>query len=281
MAGTYADIAAQAVKDAEERQFDPPFVLPDSVVLRRDIPYAPEVAASLTLDLFMPQHPPSGVPGVLLLHGGGWRNGTPMSFWRHAVHLAARGWVAACASYRLTPDHTFPTQMHDTQAAVRWLRRHAQELGVDPQRIGAAGSSAGGHLVTLLGTTDAPQDGVSSRVQAVVAFNGVFDMVTFYGQHPAAQALLSDNPDLARAASPHWLADATAAPSLLLHGDADATVPHQQSIAYAARLKEVGVPVELHIEPGTGHGYANRAPYFNDAVARMERFLAASLGEGA
>ena len=109
-------------------------------------------------------------PGIVWIQGGGWRNkaGEGKVLWRHAAHLAALGYPGANLTYRLAPGHRFPAQLDDVRAGVRWVRRHAAELGIDPQRLGAAGESAGGHLAALLATTDAPQDGVGTRVQALV-----------------------------------------------------------------------------------------------------------------
>jgi acetyl esterase/lipase len=258
---------------------DPPFVLPDTVELRQGIAFTEPGVDALHLDLFLPRQLPSGARGVIYIHGGGWRGGTRRQFWRQAAHLATLGCVGICSEYRLTPEHTYPKQLADAQAAVRWLRRHASELGVDPGRLGAVGGSAGGHLAALLGTTERVVDGVSSRVQAVVAFNGVFDLSSGLsaGAEGPVLALLGGDAGRARDASPFWCADATAAPTLLLHGDGDATVPYTQSVAFRDRLRALGVPVHLYTEPGAGHGFFNRPPAFQRPLPVLERFLLGTL----
>ena len=262
---------------------EPPFVLPEGVELRAGVVYGTALGQDWLLDLFLPGGRASAGqkgPAAVYVHGGGWRGGTRQQFWRQAAHMAARGFVGACVQYPLVP-HTYPRQLELPQAAVRWLRRQATELSIDPQRIGAVGGSAGGHLVALLGSLEAAEDGVDSQVQAVVAFNGVFDLTALAGHaESAVSAMLGGNISLAREASPHWRATSNTAPTLLLHGDADTTVPYEQSVNYQRRLTELGVRCELYTEPGAAHGFFNRSPSFERTVPVMERFLVETLGEG-
>ena len=261
---------------------EPAFVLPDAVELRAGVVYATALGQEWVLDLFLPREREGltrPMPGVVYVHGGGWRGGTRQQFWRQAAHMAARGFVGACVQYPLVP-HTYPWQIELPQAAVRWVRRQAKELSVDPERIGAVGGSAGGHLVALLGSVDAPQEEVSSKVQAVVAFNGVFDLGAMLTERAesAVTALLGGDTSLAKEASPQWRASTSTAPMLLLHGDADTTVPYAQSANYQRRLEELGVRCELYTEPGAAHGFFNRSPYYERTVPVMERFLVEALG---
>jgi acetyl esterase/lipase len=261
---------------------EPPFVLPDRVELRPNVVYASALGQEWLLDLFLPRDPaerPTPMPGVVYVHGGGWRGGSRQQFWRQAAHMAARGFAGACVQYPLVP-HTYPRQLALPQAAVRWLREQAPALSIDPARIGAVGGSAGGHLVALLGSLDAAEEGRSSQVQAVVAFNGVFDLAAILTERAesAVGALLGGDASLARDASPHWRATTETAPTLLLHGDADTTVPYAQSVNYQRRLQELGVRCDLHTEPGAAHGFFNRSPYYERTVSVMERFLVEVLG---
>jgi acetyl esterase/lipase len=256
---------------------EPPFVLPETVELRPNVVYASAVGQDWLLDLFLPRPRaavPTPSPAIVYVHGGGWRGGTRQQFWRHAAHMANLGYAGACVQYPLVP-HTYPHQLALPQAAVRWLRGQAQTLSVDPARLAAVGGSAGGHLVALLGSLDAPEDGLSSRVQAVVAFNGVFDLGAMLTERAetAVVGLLGGDTSLARDASPHWRATADTAPTLLLHGDADTTVPYAQATAYQRRLQELGVRCDLYTEPGAAHGFFNRSPYYERTVPVMERFL--------
>jgi dipeptidyl aminopeptidase/acylaminoacyl peptidase len=129
--------------------------------------------------------------------------------------------------------------------------------------------------VALLGTTEAVADGHSARVQGVVAFNGVFDFRTLNtsGATGPRHDLLGGDPRLEQEASPLQQADASAAPTLLLHGTDDQTVPFAQAEAFERRLRELGVRVELGAAPGAGHGYFNRPPHFQPTLERMTRFF--------
>jgi dipeptidyl aminopeptidase/acylaminoacyl peptidase len=126
-------------------------------------------------------------------------------------------------------------------------------------------------------------DGVSSRVQAVVAFNGVFDLPALDSERAAGprRDLLGDDPRLAIEASPLHQADARAAPALLLHGTADETIPFQQAVAFQRRLREFGVRAELYPAEGAAHGFFNRPPWYRPTLERMEQFLLDVFGPGA
>jgi acetyl esterase/lipase len=271
----------QSDRSLQGPEQDPPFELPSTVELREGIVYATPGGVELSLDLFLPRARPVDGRGVVYVHGGGWRGGTRRQFWRQAAHMAALGCVGACIQYRLVPEHVFPAQWEDAQAAVRWLRRHAA-FGVGPGRVGAVGGSAGAHLAAMLGTTDAAVDGVSSRVQAVVAFNGAFDLAellerrTGRARDPVLN-LLGGDPAQAAAASPISHVDALAAPTLLLHGEVDETIPIAQSHAFARRLQQSGVRARVYAEPGAAHGFFNRTPYYQRTLPEMERFLLETL----
>ncbi|MAG37095.1 MAG: hypothetical protein CL878_12740 [Dehalococcoidia bacterium] len=275
------DAHAQSPDSTATKLRDPPFVLPTSVELRTDVVYVHHGSQDLQLDLFIPQKPGHGRPAVAYLHGGGWHSGTRRQFWRHAAHMATQGFVGATAQYRFAPTHPFPAAVEDAQAAVRWLRCQAATLGIAADLIGAVGGSAGGHLAALLGTTDVPVEGVSSRVQAVVAFNGEFDLPAFLAtpvttderMSHAVQDFVGPHPRTAQQASPLHQADRQAAPTLPLHGTADSLVPFTQSVAFQQRLQALGVPAE--------HGFFNHSPYYQRALPVMAQFLVQVLGEGA
>jgi acetyl esterase/lipase len=164
----------------------------------------------------------------------------------------------------------WPAPIEDCRAAVRWLRAHAQPYHLG-DRGGAAGSSAGGHRVALLGTLDRPRgEAVSSRVQAVCDLYGPSDLLTMPVNVPAPGkrdgdlvrtngarllgGIVRDWPELAKQASPLYQVSAAGAPFLILHGDRDKTVPPDQSARLHARLPEPGVPSTLHVVTGAGHG---------------------------
>src|SRR5687768_12543691 len=154
--------------------------LPAGTQTKYDLPYVENGKSSQSLDLFIPAGATADkpLPLVVWIHGGGWRQGDKARCL--ALPLLAHGYAVASINYRLSGEAQFPAQIHDCKAAIRWLRANAKEHGIDADRIGVWGSSAGGHLVALLGTSGDVKElegelgnaGVSSRVQAVCDFFG-------------------------------------------------------------------------------------------------------------
>ena len=244
----------------------------------RDLPYVKDATERQRLDLYLPDDPvvagaaQKARPLVIWVHGGGWEGGS-----KHdcpAKPLLARGYVVASIGYRLSSQAVFPAQIEDCKAAVRWLRAHAGEYGIDPTRIGAWGASAGGHLVALLGTTAGTRQfdvggdlDQSSAVQCVLDWFGPADFLR-WGDPPLTVVMDSPNTalarllggpvhthvELARSASPVYFADKNSAPFLIMHGDHDNTVPLQQSDELAATLQMDGVETTFKVVPGAGHG---------------------------
>lgn len=205
-------------------------------------------------------------PGMVFVHGGGWRNGDKrQGQWaRLPLMFAERGYVAISVNYRMKPDVTIRGCVEDVKNAVRWLRAHSGEYGLDPDKIGAYGNSAGAHLVAMLGLVDAdagldgdgPYAKHSSRVQAVLASATPTDFPHWSQDrgddrpNPA-----SDGDDERRALSPISYVRADAPPFLLIHGNADRTVPIAQSERFAKALREAGATqVRLVIFDDNGHG---------------------------
>jgi acetyl esterase/lipase len=197
------------------------------------------------------------------------------------LQLAERGFVAIAVTHRSARVAPFPAQLHDAKAAVRWLRSRAKHYRVDPERVGAAGFSSGGHLACLLGNTT-PADGlegpdadpnVSSQVRAVVGCYAPTDLVLLRQNARAGRpgwvlSQLTQNVlrkflpeakevDWAAKASPIAYVHRKAAPTLLIHGCDDSVVPLDQSERYARALTEVGGRVRLLRLPGTGHGFGS------------------------
>lgn len=215
-------------------------------------------AHGLRLDVLRPRRRTSEkVPAVVHIHGGAW---VMFGKWPVAnVFLARAGFVTVSVDYRLAPGATFPAQLHDVKTAVRWLRAHADPLGIDPARIGVWGISAGAHLAALLGTTahqpewegfDGGWPDESSAVQAVGNVSGVMDFLDPqmpFGPEPFPLfgAPLAERPDLAELASPVTHASGRSAPFIHLHGRRDEHVPASQSRRMHAALRAVGVRSEL------------------------------------
>jgi acetyl esterase/lipase len=263
--------------------------MPAGVRMKAGIVYASPGGRDLRLDLFLPDGN-GPFPAVVYIHGGGWSGGSTAQFQKQAVHMAAKGFAGACIQYRLSGEAKFPAALHDSKAAVRWVRANAAQYRIDANRIGAAGGSAGGHLVAMLGTTPgiAELDGtigntkVPTVVQAVAAFNPALDFVAFGKRGPdSAQNAVSrflgttyrENPELWAKAAPLTHVTAKAPPFLFLHGSADSTVPYQQSVDMAEKLKAAGVTAEIFTAPGAAHGFFNRDPWFQPTLEKMEAFF--------
>ena len=258
----------------------PPPPLPDSVTAEMDVEYS-RVGERVAMDIYKPKA--AGVyPAVLAIHGGGFRGGNRQSYRALCVKLAERGYVAATASYRLSPGNQFPAHVEDVKAAVRYLRANAAKLGIDPARIGATGGSAGGHLVLMLGLTgdlkefegSGPNPGVSSKVQAVVNFYGPTDFTHSYEPGKsvdAAQVLpLFLGGDLEHErrqhilSSPLYYVNPLAAPTMTVHGTKDTYVNYEHALWLTERLKAAGVDNELVTIEGAGHGFKSVDAEFAD-----------------
>ncbi len=197
--------------------------------------------------------------------------------------MAAKGFVRATIEFRRGGSVIFPAQVEDSKAAVRWLRANATTYRIDPEGIGVAGASSGGHLAAMVGTTshiaelegDGGNPGVSSQVQAVASFAGLFDFVTF-PNHAVIEGFLgttyAENPDLWALASPITYVGGGSPPFLLLHGTDDPLSPFQQSGAMKNALEAVGVSAELFLAEGGGHDL-NEPPWYQPTLDAMEEFF--------
>jgi len=262
--------------------------LPPGTKVMKDIPYVANGHERQKLDLYIPPGA-DDAPLVVWVHGGGWQNGskdrTP------ALPLLEKGFAVASINYRLSSHAVFPAQIEDCKAAIRWLRAHAKKHHLNPERIGVWGSSAGGHLVALLGVTGDVKEfdtgertEVSSRVQAVVDFFGPAELFTMQQQSKPGGPINHDAPDAPEAkliggpvpdnkakadkASPMSYVSKGDAPVLIVHGDQDPLVPLQQSENFLAALKKAGVKAELHVVKGGGHGFRNA-----DVDRKVEAFF--------
>ncbi len=248
---------------ATNRQTDGPWRLVP------DVEFARVGERPLRLDLYLPRDAKATTPLVVWIHGGGWRKGTKDAC--RMVFLVKEGFAVASIEYRLAPEGAFPDPLNDCKAAIRFLRANAAQYAIDPNRIGVAGASAGGHLASLVGMTgdDAKLEGtlgtqgVSSRVQAVCDYFGPTDLTSVAGtewDNPkgAVYHLLggtvAQHMQAARDASPIFHVAKTNPPFLILHGDSDQTVPLSDSQNLAKAMKDQGADVQLQILPGAGHG---------------------------
>ena len=267
--------------------------LPAGVRLVADQDYVGDRNPRHRLDLLLPEKPVGRepLPVVAYVHGGGWRGGDKSSGLSRVSGLVASGrYVGVSIGYRLTGEAIWPAQIHDCKAAIRWLKAHAKKYRFDPDRIAVFGSSAGGHLVSMLGVSGGVEDlrgrlgphgKFDSRVVAVVDFFGPTDFLKMNDQsgkidHNAARSpesllvggAIQEHVDRCRHASPLTYIDSQDAPFLIVHGDRDDVVIFPQSQLLQAALKKAAVPVALVTVKGGGHGVRGRA-----VEARVRAFL--------
>lgn len=263
----------------------------------RDLTYSRVAGRSLKLDLTLSAkaRPGDQRPVLLYLHGGAWSIGDK----RHQGlplmnHMAARGWVAIGANYRLSPAATFPDHLIDAKRALAWIRSHIADYGGDPNVVAVAGSSAGGHLATMVGLTpNSPKyqpgfEAVDTAVQAAVSIYGAYDLTNRLGTWSPStfrrliepwviKGFLAEQPELFEAASPIDQVIASAAPMLIVHGNRDTVVPVEDARLFAQKLRAASKQPVLYAElAGAQHAF-DIFPSIRTAsvIEGIERFLIA------
>ena len=241
------------------------------VEIESNIIYRKVEQQELKLDLYLPKSlPKKRRPAIIALHGGAWRQGNKEDMSEIAIKLANRGYVVAAVQYRFAPESVFPSQLEDVQAAVRWIREHADQYQLDEKKIGGIGASAGAHLVSLLGLVDDPSYPISSQITCVVSLAGPVDLRLStcrneLAESPAleqveqwlvdfiGQPYNSQNDQLWRSASPLFQVSKTSPPFFLIHGTADQVVSIKQAEALVESLSDQSVPVAYRYIPKLNH----------------------------
>ena len=253
---------------------------PEGVRIKRDVSYlSPD--RTERLDLYCPADPPAGrrFPGVVIIHGGGWVGGDKAAAreLNVATALVRSGYVCVSVNYRLDATNRWPTNLQDCKNAVRFLRANADKYAVDADHIGVIGGSAGGHLALMVAyppgipelSPEPPYPGVSDRVDVVVNFYGITNLLTRrktvepdgtpIGEPRQTAALLTvsagEDPQAWRHASPVFHVSSKSPPTLIAHGMSDTTVDRDQATELAAKLKDAGVEHQLIMLPGIGHTF--------------------------
>lgn len=247
---------------------------------------------NLVVHIFEPSTgPKTNRPAIVFFFGGGWTSGSPGQFEPHCRHFAARGMVAMAADYRVQSRHGVKPVacVADAKSCVRWMRQNAARLGIDPNRIVAAGGSAGGHIAAATGTLpdfDEPGEGrsVSSIPNALVLFNPVLVLAPMEGLPlegfgaKVGRERLGAEPT---ALSPAHHVKAGTPPTIIFHGKADTTVPYNTAEAFAAAMKKCGNRCELAGFESEGHGFFNfgrgDGRHFRETLDAADAFLV-SLG---
>jgi acetyl esterase/lipase len=266
--------------------------LPDGVAVDENIVYAAYGKRLMHLDLFTPEESDNGsLPGVLLVHGGGWRSGDRSLQIPLAQFLAAHGYVTAVVEYRLSTEAPYPMAVHDIKSAVRWMRAHASEYNIDSARIAVSGSSAGGHIAALVGTTNGnahfegngSNAGHSSLVQAVIDMDGILDFTdpaesgkdTLPGELSAGAqwfgATYKEKPQLWIEASPVVHVDANTPPIVFINSSRERF--HAGRDLMIEQLKTLGIYYEVHTIPNTPHAFWLFHPWFESASNSALKFL--------
>jgi len=250
-----------------------PVVWPTDVRIEHDVAYLPgdrSEKADLYFPLVMPKE--QRLPAVVIIHGGGFNDGDkdrPREI-NIGRTLALHGYVGMSINYKLTKGHkgaTWPQPVYDAKAAVRWLRMNARRLGLDAERIGVVGGSAGGMLAAMLavtGPTDpfdaaSPYPEVSAAVSCAIDLYGPVDLVHHHDFKMFGRTV-AEAPKLYRSGSPVHYVDARDAPLLIIHGTADKTVPYSQSVTFAEVLARAGAEHELVLIPDAPHTFDLEPP---------------------
>jgi acetyl esterase/lipase len=271
--------------------------IPDNLKVNivQDIPYAGTDNSRQMLDLVQPKKPNGKrLPVVACIHGGGWRNGSRKSQLGKLAPIVASGdYVGVSIGYRLSGEAKWPSQIHDCKAAIRWIRANADKYGMDANKIAVWGTSAGGHLVAMLGTSGdveamdgsiGEHTGVSSRVACVLDFYGPTNFLLME-KHDIPEARMDhdapdspeslliggpiqENPDKVATANPITYVTSDDPPFLIVHGDKDPLVTFNQSEMLNAALQQAGVETTLVTVEDGGHG-KGFGPEVRDLVDRF------------
>jgi acetyl esterase/lipase len=263
-----------------------------STTLIENVVYGNASGVVLHLDVYQPAGNGGGRPGVVLIHGGGWDSLDKSTMRGMGQFLARFGFVAFSADYRLLKgkENRWPAQLDDVQRAVRWVRANAAAYGVNPERIGAYGHSAGAQLAALLGmeetrdNSDAALAKYSSKVQAVVDVSGPTDFTADRNTDGAAflenflGAPYASDPGVWRDASPAFHISKDNAPFLIVHGTEDENVPIMQAQQFYEKMQAAGVVVKF-IKVNAGHTFQTpeaRRQLAVETLAFFQRYLAGS-----
>jgi acetyl esterase/lipase len=276
----------QLIKDAKYETG----ILPESVQVIEDYPLTGD-GCEIPMDIYYrAQHPLKDRAAVVFLHGGGFWSGDKKQFQLQAAYLALRhDLFAVSLNYRLNSEGVFPVALWDVKSVIRWLRSVKSQYNIHPAKIVVIGGSPGGNLAALAACTHgmAGFEGAgglteySSEVNLAVVLNGILDFGDFIKTAPGEREHIKqylggypeEIPEIYQKASPLMQVNRMAAPMLLLHGEDDQVIPWQKSRQMYRKLIGNGVPAQIKVFKGKGHGWFNRMPDAVEAMTSIERFL--------
>lgn len=268
----------------------------ESLHARLGVPYARYGERTLEMDIYRPKAAWGQLPAVVCIHGGGWAKGQRANHQHVAQALAARGYLTATISYRLSGEAPFPAAIHDCKAAVRYLRANARELGIDSEHIGAIGLSAGGHLTALLATSsgvdalegDGGNARQSSAIQAAIPMGAQTDLLSPRTREISRSedrgkiwrqflgGSLDDQPATYRLASPLHHLDDRDPPCWFITGAMDD--PSTRAEEFRRRLKQASRPTGLTIIKDAPHAFLGRQRWFDEMIEAADKFFRQTLG---
>jgi len=253
--------------------------LTDAEVATKDIVFKVTPQGELKLHVFSPKGEVQIAalrPCAVFFFGGGWKSGSYLQFVPHAEYLASRGIIAISADYRILNTHkTTPDKaVEDAKSAIRWVRGHATELGIDPDKIIAGGGSAGGHLAActaLVKAYDAESDdkSISAVPNAMVLFNPAMNIATLFKQRDTGDSPI--NLEMAEAITPNSFVAKDTPPAILFFGTADKLKAGGDE--YVKKAREIGLRAEMWTAADMPHGFFNREPWIQVTTRKMDEYL--------
>ncbi|MDA7598045.1 alpha/beta hydrolase, partial [bacterium] len=279
-------VLCTATAFTQQKKKAAPTPVPESIVETLDVDFAIYGGRAVQLDLYAPKETTKLRPGIVLIHGGGWIGGSRKAFRNTAMRLATEGFVVANIDYRLATEAKFPGCVSDAKAAIRWMRAHAKQNGMDPGTIYAIGGSAGGHLAAMVATSPGKFEGEggwadqSSAVSGVVMMGAGVDQVTRARESKSGSVKscviffggeYSEKPEIYAAGSPITHISKETPPILFLDGEFDN--PGKRYVKMQGELDELGVSHKLVVIPSAKHGQWGREPWKTPFENAMLEFL--------
>jgi pectinesterase len=254
-------------------------LIPGKVKIENDVVFGTTGTRDLKCDVYHPPDEGKNHPGILIVHGGGWYQGDRSQLRYYGIQLARYGFVGVACEYRLSGEASWPAQIHDVKAALRWIRANAQSLKIDESKICVNGNSAGAHLALMLGSKNKEFEGSGGNNQVhsgCAAISAIYPPTTLhFNKNEVEDKLLGPegSEEVAQKASPVYYAAKDFPPTILIHGNADQIVSPKESFNMYHGLKQAGAEVELHVFDGAPHAFDSLAEFAKLCVQMMVLFF--------